>query len=246
MKISQERLRLLNYGKAPANNLAEDLAIDFATLMAASIPSLPENVMQTMHEGATLGIVQRMSLAGELLYSSFGVEIVPSLQAHLSDSVRSWACFVLAKANIPSFEKRLESIRPFADDSHFGVREWAWLAMRNHIASNLEEAISLFALWTNSPSERIRRFASESTRPRGVWCTHIDALKKNPELGLPILEALKCDQAQYVQDSIANWLNDASKTQPEWVQATCARWKKEHPSTVHKRVFTRALRSINK
>ena len=138
MAISQERLGLLNSGEVSANNLTEDLAIDFATLMAAAIPTIPESVVQTMQANASLGIVQRMGLAGELLHNTFGMVIVPSLQAHPSDTVRSWVCFILAKAPFPSLEKRLESIRPLADDPHFGVREWAWLAMRQHIANNLE------------------------------------------------------------------------------------------------------------
>ena len=71
------------------------------------------------------------------------------------------------------------------------MREIAWMAIRPAIATDLNAGLTLLEKWSTDKAENIRRFASECTRPRGVWCQHIDALKEKPELALPILESLK-------------------------------------------------------
>jgi len=158
--------------------------------------------------------------------------------------VRGWAAYMIGGCALTSLPRILESVQPLANDGHFCVREWAWLAVRPRIAQDLDEAISILSKWTASPSEYIRRFASEATRPRGVWSAHLPVLKKEPYRGLPILEPLRADVAPYVQNSVANWLNDAAKTRPDWVVELCHSWLSEKPSSATQHIGKRARRSI--
>ena len=116
--------------------------------------------------------------------------------------------------------------------------------MRPHLARELDASIAHLAQWTAEPSERLRRFASEALRPRGVWCAHIGALKREPERALPILSPLRSDPSAYVQDSVANWLNDATKDQPDWVRNLCAQWLERAPGDATRRICQRAQRSL--
>ena len=249
MSITSARLAQLNSGQDASGNLAEGLAVDFAVLMAAALPQAPTAALEKMRQAATLGISKRMVLAGEIVLDTVGRQGLESLAGHGSDTVRGWVCYALAhdhalRDRAEPLENLLDAVRPLADDAHFGVREWVWLAVRPHIAAQPQQAITHLAGWATASSERVRRFASESTRPRGVWCAHMNILKENPALGLPVLEPLKADPSKYVQDSVGNWLNDAAKSQPQWVRRLCEVWLAQSPGKPTEYICKRALRSL--
>ena len=69
-------------------------------------------------------------------------------------------------------------------------------------------------------------------------------LKAQPWRGLPLLEPLRADASRYVQNSVANWLNDAAKTQPAWVREVCERWSRGKAPAATLYIVRRAQRSI--
>jgi len=242
--IAAERLRALNRGSVATTHLAECLAVDFAALLQVVAPALGPDALQRMRDAAGKGITRRMGLAAQLLRGAG--QGTPALwQAHSSDTVRGWACYLIGSDPALSLERKLDALRPLADDAHFGVREWAWLAVRPHIVSEPLRVLTHLHGWSTDPSPNVRRFACEALRPRGVWAAHITLFKQEPHHALPLLQALRCDASRYVQDSVGNWLNDAGKTQPDWVRALCGEWQQQHaddPANTY--IRKRALRSL--
>jgi 3-methyladenine DNA glycosylase AlkC len=163
---------------------------------------------------------------------------------HNSDIIREWAACIVGYCTDITFAEKLTWIRPMADDPNAGLREIAWMALRNDVAVDPKATVRELLPWTTEASERLRRFASEVTRPCGVWCAHIPLLKSQPRIGLPILEPLRDDNAKYVRDSVANWLNDASKSMPEFVIKLTDRWQKESPTQNTAAIVKRALRTL--
>ncbi len=249
--IPKDILDQLNSGQIETANLVEWLAIDQRKLLEhllkdlnkskylkpilADVDNLKKQTVTTINEAIGAG----------LLATGDG-ELIKQLATHTSDAVRCWATFTVGKNPGLSLPKIFEQIQPFAADTHFGVREIAWMAVRPKISQNLNESLQILAKWTSSADENVRRFASEATRPRGVWCEHIEALKQRPELALSILEPLKSDDAKYVQDSVGNWLNDASKTQPKFVVELCKTWENVSKTKETAYIIKKALRTIQK
>jgi 3-methyladenine DNA glycosylase AlkC len=237
-KVSKAIIEELHSGQREASNLTELLAIDVETLLnnvlpAFNVPALP----------ASLGITKKYSLIASELQKQFGFKLFESLKVHASDTLRALACYLLAEQSF-SFEEKLTLVRPLADDHNPGVREWAWIAMREDCAAAIAHAITLLVPWTADPSGNIRRFSSELTRPRGVWCKHISALRAQPWLGLPILLPLRSDPAKYVQLSVGNWLNDAGKDHSQWVKDLCAVWMAVSSTKETEKICRRATRNL--
>jgi 3-methyladenine DNA glycosylase AlkC len=245
MAIALQRIEELSRGDSASRTLAEILAIDFNTLIT-SLDLLDAAGIRTLPPLGQIGIAQRVRTAADHLIRHSNESSVRALAHHQSDTVRGIAAFAVAQlsrgARVPAL---LSSIENFADDQHFGVREWAWMAVRDPLAEDLEEAIAALVAWTSSPRPFVRRFAVEVLRPRGVWAKHISALRAQPERGMPLLEPLNREREKYVQDSVANWLNDAAKDHPAWVITVCERWLRECGGDIAtQRICTRAQRSL--
>lgn len=238
MKPSLARIEELNLGHVETKNLMESLAIDFNILLGNTIPDFK---MPTLPEKC--GITQKMRLVAGCLYDWKKLDTFEFLATHPSDTLRGLSCYVLALHN-NSFTEKLGLIASLADDANYGVREWAWIALRPEMITNLTSAIKVLSDWTQDSSPNKRRYASEITRPRGVWCPHIQQLRQTPWMALEILSPLKSDSARYVQLSVGNWLNDAGKDHPAWVKELCLKWEKTSPTTETKKICKRALRNL--
>lgn len=256
-EVPEEVLEYLNQGVIETVNLTEWLALDQLELLAynqkslnlskASLETIRENIGQLKKPTA----MSRIKVIGATLYHEYcGTpkyeELIKRLANHTSDTIRCYATYLISLNNDLSIEERFDQSKFLVADHHFGVREVVWMALRPMIDEHLEKSIEFLSKWSLDEDENVRRFASEATRPRGVWCKHIDTLKETPQIALPLLDPLKSDPAKYVQDSVGNWLNDASKTQADFVVNVCERWMIESPTKETAKIIKRARRTIDK
>jgi 3-methyladenine DNA glycosylase AlkC len=252
--IPKEILRQLNSGEIETVNLVEWLAIDQLELLKnvlsqnkksnyfkpceIAVKALKKSTINTRNEiiGTTLL---------SLILKNKDKQLFEQFATHASDSVRCWASIMVGNNSELNLNEKLNQMERFAMDLHFGVKEIAWLAVRSDISSDLNKSIAILSKWSLSENENKRRFASEATRPRGVWCAHIETLKQTPEIAITILEPLKSDSSLYVRNSVANWINDAGKTQAKWAKDICQKWQKESKTKETAYIIKRALRNLN-
>ena len=244
MKVSEipkKRLSDLNRGIVSTTNLTEWLAVDQSLLLSAvaensNLPQLEKMRAQL----PKVSVPQQISWIGKKLVEFSKWE---QLDSHPSDIVQCWACYGRA-GQAKGLKSALMAVKPFAESPHFGIREVAWMAVRDLICEQPEESIELLIPWAKNKSEYVRRFSTEATRPRGVWAKHIKAFRENPAPARPLLDLLHSDPSKYVQDSVGNWLNDAGKDHPAWVKKVVGDWKKKSTSPATKYIVKRAMRSL--
>jgi len=96
----------------------------------------------------------------------------------------------------------------------------AEFAVRPFIINHEERMMAQMYVWSKHEDENVRRLSSEGCRPALPWAQALPKYKKDPTPIFPILEQLKADSSLFVRKSVANNLNDISKTHPELV----AKW----------------------
>jgi 3-methyladenine DNA glycosylase AlkC len=105
------------------------------------------------------------------------------------------------------------------------------LAIRPFIIQQPELVMAQMYAWSQHQSEHLRRLASEGCRPQLPWGPALEIFKLDPTPILPILEQLKTDPSPTVRRSVANNLNDISKTHPELVISLAKQWYGHHNDT---------------
>lgn len=96
-------------------------------------------------------------------------------------------------------------------------------AIRAFINAYPTETLDELTRWSTHRNYHVRRLVSEGTRAMLPWSRRLSLDVRTP---LPLLDALHADRTRYVTRSVANHLNDISKTQPSLVLDTLRRWKK--------------------
>lgn len=121
-------------------------------------------------------------------------------------------------------------------------------AVRPFIIKHETRMMQQMTLWAKHGNEHVRRLASEGCRPALPWGQALTCFKKDPSLVLVILEQLKSDPSLYVRKSVANNLNDISKTHPDLVAKIAKNWygKNEYTNWIAKHGCRTLLKKGNK
>ena len=249
--LNPEVIEYLSKGLIETKNLMEWLATDQLQLLKLVLTDIGKEEWFSMFEVAINN--QKKPTANSntrIIGETFGQmsqdsKVYDALKKHTSDIVRCWSCWG-ESLHYDDLKELLEFMKPYAADTHFGVREIVILATKSRMIDNLELAIQILTPWTVSEDENVRRYAAESMRPVGVWIKKIAKFQEEPELALPILEPLKSDPSKYVRDAVANWINDASKSQPDWARQLCNRWGKESSTKETAYIIKRGMRTLDK
>jgi 3-methyladenine DNA glycosylase AlkC len=256
-EIPPEIRRRLDEGLEETRTLVEWLAIDATRLLGRALADVGldearrRSALEAAERAAGDGVTRRTKAIGGALHRALAAHprrtaLFEGLAGHRADTVRSWAAYSVAADSDLPLEERLAIARRFAADSHMAVRECAWDSFRPFVAADLAAGLRLLGPWVRDRDPNVRRCAIEATRPRGVWTEHVAALKLDPGPGLALLEPCRSDPSDYVRRSVANWLNDASKSRPEWVRRVCARWRRESRTRETAWIVRRALRTIDR
>ncbi len=246
----------LNAGRDETITLVEWLAIDMVALLRAAgedarLGAATDELCSRARARQDEKFTARVKAIGRDLCATLAAMRNPrarlvALAGHPSDMVRAWLAYAHGADESLSLAERLRVAKRFAADRAMSVREGAWDALRPHLARELPEALRLLRGWVVDADPNVRRCAIEGTRPRGVWCAHLDALKRDPAPGLVLLEPVRSDPARYVLTSAANWLNDASKDQPSWVVSVTDRWLAESDTAETRWLVSRARRTLER
>lgn len=118
--------------------------------------------------------------------------------------------------------------------------------IRPFLQTNLEKTLSVMEKWSVSNNRHVRRLASEGVRPRLPWAKKLDVFIEDPRPILPILNQLKNDPSKYVQNSVANCLNDILKDNPTIGKEIINEWTKGVTTKECKWIIKHALRNFLK
>jgi len=159
------------------------------------------------------------------------------------DDVEPWAAWSLC-----SFVERHGTGAPEESLAAMPTLTKRWsceFAVRPFLDQHLTLTLAHVRRWADDENEAVRRLASEGSRPLLPWGPKVPALSADPRIGIEILTTLRHDPSETVRRSVANHLNDVTKSHPELVVDVLQRWIDE-TDPVDAKLVRHALRTLVK
>lgn len=160
-----------------------------------------------------------------------------------ADGITGWGMFplgmVVGQHGLKDFEGSLNLLKDMT--GHFSSE----FDVRYFLIEDQERALNIMSDWVDHPDLHVRRLLSEGTRPRLPWGMQLPRLIEDPSPMLPLLEALRDDEEDYVRRSVANHLNDIAKDHPDRIAKLARKWLKG-ASPAREKLVRHACRSLIK
>ena len=115
-------------------------------------------------------------------------------------------------------EPALKAMRVFTQ--HFSCE----FCVRAFLIKHPKLTLTHIRQWSVDPDWRVRRLASEGTRPRLPWGQQLKGFMKDPAILLDLLDGMHADPKLIVRRSVANNLNDIAKDHPDQAVKVAQRW----------------------
>ncbi|HRO66574.1 MAG TPA: DNA alkylation repair protein [Pseudobdellovibrionaceae bacterium] len=130
---------------------------------------------------------------------------------------------LVAREGLDHFEISMDALKEMTK------RFTAEFDIRPFLEKHEKKSLRLLKKWAKDPDPHVRRLVSEGTRPLLPWGSRLSRFQNDPAKTLNLLEILKKDDSEYVRRSVANHLNDHSKTHGDWVLERLRAWRRKDP-----------------
>jgi len=196
-------------------------------------------IANQMHEALPTAPKKRAKIVRAMLHPR-GTE---KGQQSDSEGITGWGMFPLGmlvgQNGLSDFEGSLDLLKDMT--GHFSSE----FDVRFFLIEDQDRALEIMRVWVNHPDFHVRRLLSEGTRPRLPWGMQLPQLIADPSPMLPLLEALRDDEEEYVRRSVANHLNDIAKDHPDLVAKLAKKWLKG-TSPAREKLVRHACRTLIK
>lgn len=207
------------FDRKTIENLADRIALEYSEFNRARFMGLVYD--ERWEDRSLMERVRHLSTAIHQsldLPFSQTVDILQKVSVNFSGLFHFIFADYVGQYGLSDYDTSIEALGFFTcgSTSEFAIREF--------LKGEPQRTLRVMQEWAKSDNEHLRRLSSEGIRPRLPWASRLLWVEDNPDCVLPIIESLKTDSSAYVRKSVANLLNDFTKTQPQWVLDLFDRW----------------------
>ncbi|WP_062047419.1 DNA alkylation repair protein [Bacillus sp. JCM 19034] len=208
------------------NYFNEDLAHHLSTLIVAHHPSFPANsfIRSVEKQVTPLELKGRVAVISQALREHLPHEYPVALSILLNilgpeneteEGMFTNGYFLMPVAHfveVYGLNDQHQSLHALYEITKRHTSEYA---IRPYITNSPDQTYIVLQRWLTDSNSHVRRLVSEGTRPRLPWAKKINVIKNDVTNHFHLLEPLLNDPSPYVRKSVANHINDLSKSHTE-------------------------------